>query len=156
MRYWIGLALGCALGLWAVAWPVQAGPREDCGHTNNPDLAIQACSDLDETFERPAGFDLAAWWAQSLERFEASLPLREARIRLSAYGARRLTGPGQALAAAATPGDDGWREVTVPVEALDTAAAHFLALGRHVEVLEPPALRARLRDLAADVVARHE
>jgi len=117
--------------------------------------AIQDCSDLDETFERPAGFDLAAWWAQSLERFEASLPKGEARIRLSAYGAGRLTGPGQALVAAAAHGDDGWLEVTVPVEGLDTAAVQFLALGRHVEVLAPPELRARLRELAADVVARH-
>jgi predicted DNA-binding transcriptional regulator YafY len=53
------------------------------------------------------------------------------------------------------PGDDGWLEVTVPVEGLDTAAVQFLALGRHVEVLAPPELRARLRELAADVAARH-
>ncbi len=82
---------------------------------------IQACAELDETFERPPGFDLAAWWAASVARFEASLPQGEARIRLTSYGARHLTGPGRGAAIAAAPGEDGWREVTIPVEGLDTA-----------------------------------
>ncbi len=116
---------------------------------------IQACAELDETFERPPGFDLAAWWAGSVARFEASLPQGEARIRLTSYGARHLTGPGRGAAIAAAPGGDGWREVTIPVEGLDTATAQFLALGPHVEVLDPPELRARLREMAADIAARH-
>lgn len=117
--------------------------------------AIQTCTELDETFERPAGFDLPGWWAASVARFEASLPRGEARVRLSGYGVRHLTGVGQAVAAKAVPDEDGWREVVVPIEGLDTAAAQFLALGRHVEVLGPPDLRARLYALAAEVAARH-
>lgn len=116
---------------------------------------IQACAELDEPFERPETFDLAAWWTQSVARFEASLPKGEARVRLSSYGARHLTGLGQSTAAAATPGEDGWREVTIPVEGLETAAAQFLALGPHVEVMGPPDLRARLCEMAADVAERH-
>ena len=57
----------------------------------------------------------------------------EARIRLSPYGARRISGPGQAVAADAAPGADGWREVVVPVEGLDNAAAQFLS-GMHVKL----------------------
>jgi predicted DNA-binding transcriptional regulator YafY len=116
---------------------------------------IQACDELDEAFERPDGFDLAAWWAGSVARFEASLPRGQARVRLSSYGARHLTGLGQAAIAAVPPGEDGWREVVVPIEGLDTAATQFLALGPHAEVLGPPELRARLHELASEVAARH-
>jgi predicted DNA-binding transcriptional regulator YafY len=141
------------LVLKAGAWYLVARVGEDLRTYRV--ATIQTCVDLDEFFERPEGFDLAAWWAESVARFEASLPRGEARVRLSAYGARHLTGPGQAIAAAATPGDDGWREVVVPVEDLDTTAAQFLALGRHAEVLGPLELRTRLHDLAAEVAARH-
>lgn len=141
------------LVLKAGAWYLVARVGEDLRTYRI--AAIQSCAELDETFERPADFDLGSWWAQSLARFEASLPQGQARIRLSPYGARRISGPGQAVAAQVPPGEDGWREVVVPVEGLDNAAAQFLALGRHVEVLEPPELRERLREMAADIAARH-
>jgi predicted DNA-binding transcriptional regulator YafY len=120
--------------------------------------AIQSFSEHDETFERPAGFDLAAWWAASLERFEVSLRTAEARVRLSPMGLRRMIvfGPeAQALVRAAPEGPDGWREATIPTERAEVAAAQFLALGRHVEVLAPAALRERVRELAEEVAARH-
>ena len=120
--------------------------------------AIQGFQQVDETFERPADFDLAAHWAQSLERFEASLRTGEARVRLSPQGVRRAArlGPGAAEAATAAPEDaDGWREVTLQVEAFDNAAVQFLALGRDVEVLGPPELRERIHGLASEIAARH-
>jgi tetratricopeptide (TPR) repeat protein len=47
MRYLIGLALGCALGLGALALPAQAGLDDDCrSGTNDIDLKIRACSEL--------------------------------------------------------------------------------------------------------------
>ena len=141
------------LVLKAGAWYLVARVGEDVRTYRI--AAIQSCAELNETFERPVGFDLGAWWAQSLARFEASLPQGQARIRLSPYGARRISGPGQAVAAQVPPGEDGWCEVVVPVEGLDNAAAQFLALGRHVEVLEPPELRERLREMAADIAACH-
>jgi len=120
--------------------------------------AIQGLQEVDETFERPAGFDLAAHWAESLERFEASLRTGQARVRLSPQGVRRAArlGPAAAEAAAAAPEDaDGWREVTLRVEAFDNAAVQFLALGRDVEVLGPPELRDRIHGLASEIAARH-
>jgi len=120
--------------------------------------SIQAFRDAGETFERPAGFDLAAHWAESLERFEASLRTGEAQVRLSPQGVRRIArlGPAAAEAAAAAPEQaDGWREVTLRVEAFDNAAVQLLTLGRHIEVLGPPELRERIHALAVDVAARH-
>jgi predicted DNA-binding transcriptional regulator YafY len=121
--------------------------------------AIQAFTELEETFERPAGFDLASHWGASLERFEASLRTGEAKVRLSPQGVRRISaalGVAAADAAAAAPEDaDGWRTAVVPIESLDNAAIQFLRLGRNVEVLEPQALRVELHALARDVAARH-
>ena len=43
------------------------------------------------TFERPVPFDLPAYWAASLERFESSLRSGSASIRVSPVGRQRLT-----------------------------------------------------------------
>ncbi|MBW8303390.1 MAG: WYL domain-containing protein, partial [Brevundimonas sp.] len=74
---------------------------------------------VEETFERPAGFDLAAWWAETSRRFEAEIFTSEARLRLTAAGLERLArlGTEQArIAAGARPGADGRIEVVVPIE----------------------------------------
>lgn len=56
--------------------------------------------------------------------------------------------------AAIAPADaDRWQEVTLPVETFDFAAEQLLAMGPNVEVLAPPELRERLRELAGRVVA---
>ncbi|HEY2359119.1 MAG TPA: WYL domain-containing protein [Phenylobacterium sp.] len=121
--------------------------------------AIHTFAELDEEFARPGDFDLPAYWAASLERFEASLRQGQARIRLSPHGARRMASFGQAAVETvntALPDAGGWREAVIAVEGVDNAAAQFLALGRHVEILGPPELRAKLRDLAREIAARHE
>ena len=46
MRYLMGLAAGCAVGLWLAGSAALAGPREDCANAKDPDLAIKACSQL--------------------------------------------------------------------------------------------------------------
>jgi len=144
------------LVLKAGAWYLVARAGEDIRTYRVS--AIQAFQAVEESFERPAGFDLAAHWAQSLERFEASLRTGEAQVRLSPQGVRRIArlGPAAAeAAAAAEEGPDGWREVTLRVEAFDNAAVQLLALGRHIEVLGPPELRERIHALAVDVAQRH-
>jgi predicted DNA-binding transcriptional regulator YafY len=56
----------------------------------------------------------------------------------------------------ATPrASDGWLHVTIPIESLDHATGQLLALGTDVEVLEPAALRAQLRDTARAVAASY-
>jgi len=118
---------------------------------------IEALEVTDEAFERPKGFDLEAWWAESARRFEAELYTAEARLRVTASGLKRLRGLGAAVAAAAAgagePDRDGFVVVTVPIESLDHAANDFLRLGAEAEVLEPPALRARMAERTAAMAA---
>lgn len=103
----------------------------------------------DEVFERPEGFDLAAWWAEASRRFEMDRFTGEARLRLTARGLERLAALGAEyarLAAGAATDPDGGAELTVPIESIDHAAVELMRLGAEAEVLAPPELREAMAD----------
>ena len=112
----------------------------------------------DEPFERPAGFDLAAWWLASTKRFEKELAVDTAQLRVSASGLKALRDLGAAVAQAAemsasTPDESGWRRVTIPIESIPHAAAQVLRLGAQAEVLKPAALRRALLERVSAIAA---
>jgi len=115
---------------------------------------------LAETFERPAGFDLAAFWGQWSAEFEASRPrlqvvLRASPAALAAFGEVLGQAAGPALEAALAADEHGWREVTLSFEH-ERAAAHRLAgFGDQVEVLTPPAVRTWLVATARQILGRY-
>ncbi|WP_433242124.1 helix-turn-helix transcriptional regulator [Streptosporangium sp. CA-135522] len=117
---------------------------------------------LPETFTRPAGFDLAAHWKNSLEEFEARLRRGEAVIRLSPRGMERLPDmdrPALLRAAEATaepPGRDGWTQITVPIETFEHALSEFLRFGADVEVVSPVGLRDLVAETARALVRLHD
>ena len=122
---------------------------------------IEAADELDEHFERPAGFDLVRWWERSATQFEQSLRRERVRARLSPAGARALPSiieAGLALAALAQadpPGPDGWIEVELALEEPEIAAGQLLGLGVNVEIVEPAAVRAAFADTAERMAERH-
>ena len=61
---------------------------------------------------------------------------------------------GVAEAGVAEP--DGWIRAVVPIESVEHACREFLALGPDIEVLEPPALRARLAAAARATAALYQ
>jgi predicted DNA-binding transcriptional regulator YafY len=113
----------------------------------------------DARFERPANFDLAAYWAAELERFEANLRKESAVLRVSALGRERLAklGAYAALALERTsppsPGPGAWAPVELPIENVEQAALALLGIGPEVEILGPAALRARVGELARQIAA---
>lgn len=112
---------------------------------------VVAASPTETTFDRPDGFDLAAYWARGAQRFEGSLLRASARLRLSPVGLRRLPRVTDAEAArraveSAEPQDDGWSVVTLETEGDDVIAGQLLGLGAEVQVLDPPAVRERLAE----------
>ena len=122
--------------------------------------AIQSLQPLDEHFERPRGFDLAAWWAEATERFEAGVYQAEARLRVSAHGLAIVQGFSAAVAeaalASAEPCDEEGRiDVTVPIESVAHAARELLRLGDEGEVLAPAELRAALAEVYARLAQRY-
>ncbi|MBW5484388.1 helix-turn-helix transcriptional regulator [Streptomyces bambusae] len=107
-------------------------------------LAVEATG---EVFERPADFDLAAYWAEQSRRLEGARYRQVARLRLSPYGRKLLPMQfgavgARALDGAGEPDAEGWVEVDLPVEAEGVAVGDLLRLGVEAEVLGPPELRA--------------
>jgi predicted DNA-binding transcriptional regulator YafY len=122
---------------------------------------VSAVQVLAEPAERPDGFELAAFWARWSAEFEASRPRLEVKLAaspdaLSAFG--EVFGPAAApaLEAAAPPGQDGWRVVTLSFEH-ERAAVHRLAgFGDQVEILNPPTVRAALLATAREILGRYQ
>ncbi|GAA5180899.1 WYL domain-containing protein [Rugosimonospora acidiphila] len=103
---------------------------------------------LEDHFDRPPGFDLAAHWACYLDEFDARRYQGEAVLRLSPEILRRLPDlmePALVRAArdsAGPPGPDGRVQVVIPIESVTHAAGTVLRLGADAEVLAPAELRA--------------
>lgn len=147
MRELEPLGLILKAGLWYLAARPVEGRREPRTYrvSNIRDLTVG-----EAPFERPAGFDLAVWWAETSRRFEAEIFTGTATLRLSPTGLKRLAklGVEQArIAARADPGE-GWCELVVPIESVEHAATDFLRLGPEAEVLAPAALREAMRAAA--------
>ncbi|WP_131740130.1 helix-turn-helix transcriptional regulator [Actinomadura roseirufa] len=127
---------------------------------------IHTIRPLPERFDRPPDFDLATYWDDYTERFEADSYPDHATIRLTPDGLRRsqvLLPPVMARAAQqqahhATTGNgptDGWIQMTLPIESTRHAHIEFLKLGADVEVLHPPELRAAMTATAHALAARY-
>lgn len=109
---------------------------------------------LDETFERPPGFDLAHYWQSWFEESRERMFEARATVRLSPRAQKLLphlfdSVTNRAAAGSATPPDsDGWIVVEIPVESVEFGSTKLLQLGTDAEVLAPAAMREQLRKLA--------
>ncbi|NUV99911.1 YafY family protein [Streptomyces sp. CAI 127] len=113
---------------------------------------------LDEPFEPPAAFDLAAYWREHLAGFHTRLRTGVAVVRLSPRGIARVRErlgqvTDRAVTETGTAEADGWTRATVPIESLDHAHTEFLKLAADLEVVEPAELRDRLAATARELAA---
>jgi len=116
---------------------------------------------LDQRFERPAAFDLEAYWRDGTQRLEADLHRNQARIRLSPWGQKMLEPLTTPFVRDATrfEGDadaDGWRVAILPVGSIAQACVDLLRFGRDAEVLEPPELRAAMSEIVGGMSRLYE
>ncbi|WOI45834.1 WYL domain-containing protein [Acidovorax sp. BLS4] len=145
-------ALGLVLkaGVWyLVALPIGSGAKDDGGPRTYRVSSIRAAMALGTTVRRPARFDLPAYWAQSIRRFESSLYTGEAELLATPAGLKGLSALSAAVAravAAAGPSHrkDGRVAVTIPIESVDHACGQLMRQSPEVEVLRPKALRRAL------------
>lgn len=102
---------------------------------------------MNESFERPVGFDLAAYWEASTERFRSALPSYPAVVRVSAAlwpkfrQERYAYVQGEPRPAAR----DGWYEADVEFHTVESACGILLSYGRHAEAAAPAQLRDMVR-----------
>jgi predicted DNA-binding transcriptional regulator YafY len=108
---------------------------------------VLAATLLDEPANRPAGFELAAFWRDWTERYERGVYTAQATVRMTTQALDRMAyvfPPEMSRAAragAGPPGADGWLTTTVPIESVRHGHIELLKLGADAEVLGPPELR---------------
>jgi parallel beta-helix repeat protein len=160
-------------GIWyLVARPSEPGSGHNSVHNNSVHnnsgdgivvfraSRISLARVLSQPADRPAGFELAAFWTRWSAEFAASRPQLTAAVRaapeaLAAFPEVFGDGAREAIAAASGPDQHGWRVVRLSFEH-EIAAAHRLAgFGGSVEVLWPAAVRDRLVATACAIVERY-
>ena len=114
----------------------------------------------DDYFERPADFDLAAYWSAWCAEQEGSRARYPVTVRVSPALVAELPqhfgeGIRDKIAEAGPADGEGWITLTLPFERLETARERILGFGGAVQVLEPLALRRSILDFATQIVALH-
>jgi predicted DNA-binding transcriptional regulator YafY len=99
---------------------------------------------LEDSFERPSEFELAAFWEQWSQNFEQTLPRVEVTVRVDEAVRRFLPGEPRIEA-------DG--RTVVAFQHLGDAYRELLRFGSQVEVLEPAELRERVAETGREVAA---
>lgn len=117
---------------------------------------LEEASLLDETFMRPEGFDLAAYWEQSTARFKSELPRYVARVRTTEAGLDRLRKE-RFIKVLQVENSDNQGQILaeVDLQTLDWACGVILRIGRDAEVLEPQELRERMISEAQAILASY-
>lgn len=113
---------------------------------------------MEESFTRPADFDLVDFWRAWCAAYEHNQPSYPVTVRIAPdllpwlplhFGDHIR----EQIAQADPPDADGWIVLTLPFERLETARERLLGFGSAAEVLEPFALRLSLVDFAEQTVA---
>ena len=121
---------------------------------------VVAAQPTHERFERPAGFDLAAYWAEAAAAFERDIPRVEVVVRVHHDGRGRLWNAvgGGAMRAAETIAEedaDGWCTLRLKLDYPEEAPDALLRAGPLVDVVSPVEIRAQVAQTAREVAARY-
>lgn len=126
---------------------------------------IVAATCLDDTFERPEGFDLGGHWAESSDAFEHAMQTIDVVALVDAGAVRWLRScvdptsweevEAQLPAAMAAPTPDGRIAVQFGAEQVEVALHQLLPMGGQLEVLEPPELRQAMAATARAMAQRY-
>ena len=111
-------------------------------------------------FTRPAEFDLAAYWAESISAYEREAPRITVTIRIdpAVIGALADAVGDQAVREAETiPANDpeGWVHLRLTADWPEEVPGRLISLGSRAEILDPPEVRERAITLARRMLERH-
>ncbi len=111
---------------------------------------------LDEAFERPADFDLAAYWKSATEELRKGRHRYEATLRLEPGAAASFQKwrTASSQPPSSEPGAEGWVTLRVQFDDEEQAAFVVLGLGPRVDVIAPASLGTRVAADHAAAVAR--
>jgi predicted DNA-binding transcriptional regulator YafY len=118
---------------------------------------MEAVTVLANRFERPAQFDLAAYWKESTAKLEEQRRQFEVTLCVTAGAARRLSEWGATRPAEAPSGEgdgapEGWVKLTASFDNEGEAQFIVLGLGARARVVSPEGFRRRVVEEAQAVV----
>jgi predicted DNA-binding transcriptional regulator YafY len=122
---------------------------------------ILSAEQLDENFQRPADFDLAAHWTRSSREYELGNYRGTATVKLSPRGRSliSLLGPyveAAVVRTAGRPDKHGWIRCTIPVESGDFGIRELLRLGEEMVVVAPAAFRCQVEQALRRILRPYE
>jgi predicted DNA-binding transcriptional regulator YafY len=114
----------------------------------------------EERFDRPDGFDLAAFWTESSAAYERDTPRVEVKLRLPGNRLPRLHGvvgdrPYETIVRLEEPDEDGWLRIRITLDWPNEVVPQILAIGPDCELLEPLELRERITSQALRLASRY-
>jgi predicted DNA-binding transcriptional regulator YafY len=153
-------------GIWylVAAAGERPGPA-DPGRSSEPAVfrvgRVTSALALNDGFDRPSDFELGAFWSGWSASFVTSRPRLEVRVRASADAMAvfpEVFGDAvrPALDAAPPADERGFRDAALTFEHEAAAVQRLAGFGGQVEVLSPPAVRARLIATARALLGRYE
>jgi len=134
--------------VWYLVAGAEGGPR------SYRVSRVQAAYMTNAPCVRPPGFDLAAFWEQSVAELKANVPRYTATLRVAPdllARMRRWRTP--RVEREDGPDETGWVTLSVVFEVESEACDFILRQEASAEVLEPAALRARVRQIAESIIA---
>lgn len=122
---------------------------------------VSRVAPLPGTVERPAGFDLAAFWTEASAAYERDTPRVDVVLRIAPDRMHRLRDvigerPFETIDRLDAPDPDGWLRIRVRLDWPGEATTQILAVGPGCELLEPAALRERIAVESRRVAALYE
>lgn len=100
---------------------------------------------LEERFERPADFDLAQYWEQSMGEFKQRLPQYPAVITFHDTVLSRLSKERYVKIVESSPSlKTSWSSARVEFQGLESACEIILSYGSRIEAVEPAELRQKV------------
>jgi predicted DNA-binding transcriptional regulator YafY len=115
---------------------------------------VRAARLSEEEASRPEGFDLAAFWEESVRRFKTETPRFFATLRAhkSVVPVLHYAGRFSRVEEVSETDAEGWATVRMRFQFEEDACGLALGFGTKVEVLEPVELRSKVAEMAAGVV----
>lgn len=136
--------LVCKAGTWYMLAGVDGAPRV------YRVSRIEDAELTEETFVRPSGFDLKSTWAAQVERFKGDGPENVAvKVRVR----HEVSGQFERVVGDRIVGRVGEGVVVLDFPACGAAVSMLTPFGGDVEVLEPPEVRHRLREVGLQLSA---
>ncbi|KOR87709.1 helix-turn-helix transcriptional regulator [Paenibacillus solani] len=112
----------------------------------------------EEAFERPADFNLADYWEESLARFMQNLPQYPAQVRMTVNLTERLQRERyvKILRCDIDNPQSGWISADLEFNTLESATAILLSIGAEIKVIAPQELREHVSTAAKAITRLYE